>query len=230
MNPPQHPPDWSRDPRLDLLVDGELTPDQYRRLLRELEQYPDGWKHCALAFLQAQAWKSEFSAVVSPAAKPSAALPQAAPKTPFPWSLPLAMAASFLAAFALTWGLRGPAPSPGPEEIAKQPTPQQSTPRQPEPPPPIEPPISPEPWGQVILTAGDSQTATPVYEASEENIRAISQPPSPPPQAFRQELLRRGRRADWKRRWLQLQTPEGQHIVIPMDELEIAPLRPSDYQ
>lgn len=42
---------------LDLLVDGELSPAEERALLLRLEAAPEGWRHCALAFLEAQAWK-----------------------------------------------------------------------------------------------------------------------------------------------------------------------------
>lgn len=43
---------------LDRLVDGELDEATRRRLLTQLEQTPDGWRRCALAFLEAQAWHS----------------------------------------------------------------------------------------------------------------------------------------------------------------------------
>ena len=41
---------------LDRLVDGELPDTQRRELLTSLEQQPDGWRQCALAFLEAQSW------------------------------------------------------------------------------------------------------------------------------------------------------------------------------
>lgn len=46
---------------LDRLVDGELTPDEYRALLQTIEMHPDGWRRCALAFLEAQAWGQELT-------------------------------------------------------------------------------------------------------------------------------------------------------------------------
>ncbi len=42
---------------IDLLVDGELDDDRRRTLLAELDRRPDGWRRCALAFLEAQAWR-----------------------------------------------------------------------------------------------------------------------------------------------------------------------------
>lgn len=49
--------------RLDRLVDGELSRDEYRALLESLDREPDGWRRCALAFLEAQAWQRELPIV-----------------------------------------------------------------------------------------------------------------------------------------------------------------------
>ena len=48
----------------DRLVDGELTADERRALLASLDSRPDGWRRCALAFLEAQAWGSDFRQMV----------------------------------------------------------------------------------------------------------------------------------------------------------------------
>jgi hypothetical protein len=42
---------------LDRLVDGEVAEPQRQALLSRLERSPDGWRDCALAFLEAQAWR-----------------------------------------------------------------------------------------------------------------------------------------------------------------------------
>jgi hypothetical protein len=41
---------------IDRLVDGELDEPERQRLLALLETEPGGWRRCALAFLEAQAW------------------------------------------------------------------------------------------------------------------------------------------------------------------------------
>lgn len=43
---------------LDLLVDGELSEAQRREVLAWCQSEPDGWRRCALAFLDAQSWSS----------------------------------------------------------------------------------------------------------------------------------------------------------------------------
>src|SRR5947208_659233 len=50
--PPKHLDAW-----LDRLVDGEVAEPERRALLSRLEQAPAGWRRCALAFLEAQAWR-----------------------------------------------------------------------------------------------------------------------------------------------------------------------------
>lgn len=45
---------------LDLLVDNELSETERRELLARCEAQPDGWRACALAFLEAQDWSTTF--------------------------------------------------------------------------------------------------------------------------------------------------------------------------
>ena len=48
--------------RIDRLVDGELDEAARAALLRDLDREPDGWKRCAIAFLEAQAWRAAVTA------------------------------------------------------------------------------------------------------------------------------------------------------------------------
>ena len=48
--------------RFDLLVDGELNVEDRRQLLAACESDPTLWRRCALAFLEAQAWRVDFRA------------------------------------------------------------------------------------------------------------------------------------------------------------------------
>jgi hypothetical protein len=47
---------------IDRLVDGTLTPAELRAAIERLGAEPDGWKRCALAFLEAQCWRHVFRA------------------------------------------------------------------------------------------------------------------------------------------------------------------------
>jgi hypothetical protein len=56
----------------DRLVDGELPDSERRALLQSLDSRPDGWRCCALAFLEAESWRSELRTVATaPAAIPA---------------------------------------------------------------------------------------------------------------------------------------------------------------
>ena len=49
------------DPRVfDRLADGELGPADERALLAALDDEPGAWRRCALALLEAQAWRREL--------------------------------------------------------------------------------------------------------------------------------------------------------------------------
>ena len=52
---------------LDRLVDGELDGPARAAALGALEAEPGGWRRCALAFLEAQAWRDASAADVKPA-------------------------------------------------------------------------------------------------------------------------------------------------------------------
>lgn len=51
------------DAFFDALVDGGLPPNQIREAIKRLDREPDGWKRCALAFLEAQCWRESFPAI-----------------------------------------------------------------------------------------------------------------------------------------------------------------------
>jgi hypothetical protein len=60
---------------LDRLVDNELDAADRHELLVTLDESPDGWRRCALAFLEAQAWRNDLRGAVgepAPAKAPAA--------------------------------------------------------------------------------------------------------------------------------------------------------------
>jgi hypothetical protein len=58
------------DALIDRIVDGELSPTELGAALGRLDCVPDGWKRCALAFLEAQCWRESFLALDLPATRP----------------------------------------------------------------------------------------------------------------------------------------------------------------
>jgi hypothetical protein len=94
------------DISFDLLVDGELSDAERRRLLASLDARADGWRRCALAFLEAQSWKGDLRDVICETPRipktnieTTSSLPRG-----YPWQRGLgwlAIAASLVVAFSL---------------------------------------------------------------------------------------------------------------------------------
>ena len=89
----------------DRLVDGELSPDDRRLLLASLDKQPDGWRRCALAFLEAQTWSGQlkqwkadpYDDIATPVSRKQREI---AAHSKYSW---LALAAGLLLAFTLGW-------------------------------------------------------------------------------------------------------------------------------
>jgi hypothetical protein len=92
---------------IDRLVDGELTSDERRQLLSALEGQPEGWRRCALAFVESQAWRGEMRQLTTPIAVTPASRPVSGPgatklqSRKLPTVAWLALAAALMLAFGL---------------------------------------------------------------------------------------------------------------------------------
>jgi len=97
---------------LDRLVDGSLPEAERRQLLLRLEAEPDGWRRCALAFLEAQTWREAFAPLAGAASVPVTGVVSTTrapvPKPRHPIVRGAALAACVLIAFTLGWALRPP--------------------------------------------------------------------------------------------------------------------------
>lgn len=85
----------------DRLVDDELSPQQRMELIGSLDERPDGWRQCALAFLEHQSWRRQLKAMVTDFDEgelASASFDSVPSTSSRAWGI-LALAASVLAAF-----------------------------------------------------------------------------------------------------------------------------------
>jgi anti-sigma factor RsiW len=128
----KHPPESLNSETIDRLVDGSLPEAERRALLLRLDTQPDGWRRCALAFLEDQAWREALAPLAEPVASVSMLPnPGAAATTSKPariarrWT---AAAASLLAAFALGWTVKHVEPPNVPRELARELTPSPTIP------------------------------------------------------------------------------------------------------
>ena len=107
---------------IDRLIDGEMSDTERRELLLQLENEPDGWRRCALAFLEDQAWRKALAGVASPGEKAEHLAPDSSAPTPArvrpisgSGASPIAaslIASTFAAGFA-AGGLTKPTPTLG---------------------------------------------------------------------------------------------------------------------
>jgi hypothetical protein len=222
-----HPP-TILDEQLDLLVDGALPPADRRALLLTLDAAPGGWRRCALAFLEAQAWR----AALAPAGKKAAvADPDFDPLPLRPKARPgrsrLAPLARF-AALLLVGFLAGrltflPASQTGPAPLVVEADPPPPAAKVPE-----AEPVEPEPVAYLTLTSHDTAAdpaaspGVPLYAGPGLDDDWLRSQPSFVPEEVRKELENRGYQLDSQRRLISVQVDnEGRYISVPVDNVSL---------
>jgi hypothetical protein len=228
--------------RLDLLVDGELGEAERRELLEQLGGQPDGWRRCAMAFLEAQCWKDELGLSAGgsrePAATPTAAGGSSQGRR-WGWAATLlAMAASFLVAFSLgslwradpTDGRRRAAPGiPSPGAVARHepspPAPRRAVAEWPS--LPAAQPGAPGPITAVTLSVpvGDDgrceSIELPVVERDRVDDGWLGELPAAMPPELLRALERAGHRVRQRREMLRLELPDGRPLIVPVDRVDV---------
>jgi hypothetical protein len=104
---------------IDRIVDGTLTPAELRGAIELLDREPDGWKRCALTFMEAQCWRESFRTLPGQAGsslgRQSLALPSSARAVnrAHRWLRGPIAAGIVAAAFAMGWMGHAAWPRPG---------------------------------------------------------------------------------------------------------------------
>ena len=235
MNEQDRTLDAADDRALDLLVDGELTDEQTRWLLAALDEksdagQPNGWRRCALAFVEAQSWNRDLGEIrdtsLAGEADPFAQVtrtPNVAAKRLLP--LLLTAAASVLIALAAGIGIgqfwQGEAPVPplvSPGKSAQ----------------PVDHPSG----GAIIAKADPSETVSqaalrsndgrdgepfqlPVYLASQVSEDYLQDTPPPLSARLQRALARSGHEALVQREWIPVPLDDGNQIVFPVDRIQL---------
>ncbi len=236
--------------QLDLLVDGELGNAARRQLLAMLEARPDGWRRCALAFLEAQSWGSELRSFASPlkSAAIDCAIVKQASKMPVGpvvefhprsrWkipnmSVPWAMAATFLLAFGLAWMIRAPesrhvtasgdAQAPVVANLVNA-GPQEPRPR------------SGQSGGRRFRPDGyrsPGNGMTAITACARSTFRSKARAPMTRGSRIGNPLFRAscgkalermGHRVNERRQFLPVQLDDGRQMVVPVDQVEFTPV------
>jgi hypothetical protein len=216
---------------LDRLVDGELSGSERHQLLESFDKRPEGWRRCALAFLEAQSWREEMGQVargdVSETNAPKSPASSVAPGHKASWSSIatwLAMAASLLLAFGL--GImhreRGQsvagtsAHSTG--QVAKAPTPDI-----------ILPPKSTLPSNAVTFFVKDDgghmqPVRVPLVDANTLDKELGMTFQTGVPDDVRNQLKDSGYAVKSKRQYAPLWLENGRPLVLPVEDTNIVPV------
>ena len=209
--------------QLDRLVDGELAPEEARQLIRALEQTPGGWKQCALAFLEAQAWQQTL--------QPLAASPQHPPArhrrtTSWRWRNSVLAALTTLAALLLGI-LLGSRIEPGAPKWHQAKQASNSTK------PSTHPasrssrrPIDEGPW-QLVVDSPAGRAVVPVYSPTDQRLAQAWQEDSG---VWWTALREAGAPIDERQRWYGVALERGRQVWLPVREVrwqvaDSAPLR-----
>ena len=231
------------DGRFDLLVDGELSEADRRDFLSSLDDVPNGWRRCALAFLEAQSWKKAIGAIQrESAARPTAARPVR--RSRFPGGLLgtlAAMAACFTLALGLGLVLRGvwqsgPQPQRSPSQFAGAPEqapaelPVSELPDSPSP-----PQAPPDDWRLVTVPVGfgpHGAESIPLLAKETDRIdeKWLEQFAPRVPAELLRLLEESGHEVRRSRRLVPFQLDDGRRVVVPFEEVEFRPIGKAAYQ
>lgn len=227
---------------LDRLVDGELNETERRTLLLRLEHSPDGWRRCALAFLEAQAWRIEAKAVVTePAPAPVAKAPAIAAQQIEPASLarktwnglsvwvPSVLAAGVLAAVIYPqWNDRW-------NKETFVPVAQQSNPQL---------PVGAPGYATVAGRGGENVRLVmapgpggeqrvvdvPLIEPEKMNAEIFGQVGQQLPPDVVKILEQNGNRVVREHRFMPITLRDGRRVVVPVEQVEIRPASNQGFQ
>jgi hypothetical protein len=235
----------TNDERFDRLVDGELSEAERSRLLAALDQEPDGWRRCALAFLEAQCWREGLGGLFRPA-QPMAtretgpsSLTQKPGRSPAGrrWSLQsvAAMATGLVACFLLVMGAThywdnggnaGPSGGVTPANLAKGGP--QSAPLMPG---PSAYPDQSTPWQMVGLPTGNNNGTVVIPAKPRDRLddQWMQNLPSAMPEKVRQALERTGHRVQQQREVIPVQMNDGRVLFVPVEQMDIQPAQHTVY-
>ncbi len=220
--------------RFDRLVDGELSPSEYRELLASLDDEPDGWRRCATAFLEAQAWGQEFRSLKKESQEIATAKQPVSRGGGFV-TMFLAVAASFVIAFGLGVYFRGwpnhppnepenlivETDSSGDVQVARSSSSADEAGT-----------IDRRPVGNVELLSdqGNDRFSVPFYEIDQMKPEWLADDLFAMPQDLVNELNRMGHEVRRDQRLIPVELEGGRRVVIPMDQFEIVPISQNHFQ
>ena len=228
------------DTQLDMLVDGELGDVERREVLTHLDTEPDGWRRCALAFLEAQSWRQAMQSVSDGSGEMTAVAGNTRSARLRLRSV-LAMACSLLLALGVGLAIGTTFDQNQPikltEHIVEAPQVDESI--------DVEPSVDMTPETVPELDVPVQYVAIPAQNPANGDTDSIHMPvvpqqylgegwpyrlPAVLPEHVVHTLEQRGHEVVQQRRLVPFQAADGSRIVFPVDEVELVPVRNRGYQ
>jgi hypothetical protein len=205
----------------DRLVDGELSPEEYRRLVSSLDGAPDGWKRLGHAFLEGQAWRQDLMP------QPVVQRPPSHSTQPW-WMRPspqwLAISAALMLVFALGTQIDQARDMLSPSarnQVAIAPEAPSAVPRVP------APSDSQAPDNMRVLVSrpgsGVAPTEVPIFDGSQVDPQELWQFSTSLPDDVLEKLEASGQQVVRERRLVPMHLEDGRTVVIPVERIQIVP-------
>jgi hypothetical protein len=220
------------DKLLDRLVDGELPDAEYRAAVEQFEADPDGWRRCALAFLEAQALRRELGFLRADREAP--ATPASWARSSWSWQLggliTLASAASFALAFALSAHLLQRPLGNRSERLDTVAIDSDRANSATAPPQPAR-----TPWGEYRLVVhGEDgqprQVQLPIFAHDDPRARSLFDDRETMPIELIRTLQQMGFEVDRQRKWAPVFENPDEPVLVPIEELKITPVTSRSYR
>ena len=206
---------------IDRLVADELDPDDRRALLVQLEATPDGWRRCALAFLEDQAWRSALARPRIESWDQNAREVNLVPKPKrfAAKSARYVLAASLFAVFAGACFRAGVVSVERPAARDLVAVPPVVIPN----PNPVPQPGQPLGWVTLVdPSEGEAlPKRVPILANTESNERWLQDQPATIPDYLRAQWERRGYVVEERRRLVGLDLKDGRQVAIPVNEVAL---------
>lgn len=236
------------DTVLDRLVDGELAEGEYRDVLAALDSGSDGWRRCAMAFLEAQAWRRDLGSFRQEFDE-KAVVENSASRRQWTWTysglITLASAASFLLAFVVAaylfhansnWtstldSLAGKTNRVPPvRNIASSDPSLPSAPID-----GIARSMNDQPWGEYRLVVDGEdgqprQIEMPIFAADDPRADLLLNERAGMPVELIRGLQQMGYQVDHQRQWTPVGQEAGKTVLVPIEELHITPVSSHSYR
>ena len=226
------------DARFDRLVDGAFSPSEYKAFVAALEDEPGGWRRCAMAFLEAQAWGKEFAAIrrmEEMAVRPADAKPIfRRAKIVSPGTL-LCAAASFVLAFGLglfSYSKLFPPDVAATTVIAKAPHGTGVAKKENQ-----LSPSAPESFAfeemHLVVDRGEGlppeEIVVPVRESRNPGAEALVETEPAISDSILRSLRLRGHRITRKQEFIPIPLEDGRQVIFPVEQYQITPVSSKSY-